>query len=76
MNESCRFNVSQPPEGWRRLLALGPGLIWSASAVGVGSLVFATRAFSIAMTYFSALFFLFFIILLFGAVLRAISFSI
>jgi len=38
------FNVSEPPKGWRRLLFLGPGLVWSASAVGVGSLVFATRA--------------------------------
>lgn len=44
MNKSDQFNVSQPPVGWRRFLALGPGLIWSASAVGVGSLVFATRA--------------------------------
>ncbi|HED24532.1 MAG TPA: divalent metal cation transporter [Firmicutes bacterium] len=38
------FNISEPPKGWRRLLFLGPGLVWSASAVGVGSLVFATRA--------------------------------
>jgi Mn2+/Fe2+ NRAMP family transporter len=42
--KSNKFNVSEPPVGWRRFLALGPGLVWSASAVGVGSLVFATRA--------------------------------
>ena len=44
MEGKTPFNVSEPPKGWRRLLFLGPGLVWSASAVGVGSLVFATRA--------------------------------
>jgi len=36
--------VLAPPRGWRRLITLGPGLVWAASSVGVGELVFATRA--------------------------------
>ncbi len=36
--------VQEAPRGWRRLVALGPGIIWAASAVGVSELVFATRA--------------------------------
>ncbi len=77
MAEVREYTVSEPPRGWRRLLALGPGLVWSASAVGVGSLVFATRAgkFAIVMTYSSAVFFIFFIVLLLVAVLQGISFS-
>ncbi|MDY6827323.1 MAG: hypothetical protein SVV67_09175 [Bacillota bacterium] len=44
MEEEVSSNVSEPPNGWRRLLFLGPGLVWSARVVGVGSQVFATRA--------------------------------
>jgi Mn2+/Fe2+ NRAMP family transporter len=36
--------MTAPPRGWRRLLFLGPGLVWAASSVGVAELVFATRA--------------------------------
>jgi len=43
-NDLSEHRVSEPPQGWRRFLALGPGLVWAASAVGVGSLVFSTRA--------------------------------
>jgi len=42
--EGTRYTVAEPPKGWRRFLAIGPGLVWTASAVGVGCLVFATRA--------------------------------
>ncbi len=36
--------IVRPPAGWRRLLVLGPGLVWAASSIGVAELVFATRA--------------------------------
>jgi len=36
--------VQEPPRGWRRLIALGPGIVWAASSVGVAEVVFATRA--------------------------------
>ncbi|MCX7682090.1 MAG: Nramp family divalent metal transporter [Anaerolineae bacterium] len=36
--------VQEAPQGWKRLVTLGPGIIWAASAVGVSELVFATRA--------------------------------
>jgi Mn2+/Fe2+ NRAMP family transporter len=35
--------ITAPPRGWRRMLYLGPGLVWAASSVGVAELVFATR---------------------------------
>ncbi len=38
------MTIGEPPRGWRRLVALGPGLVWAASSVGVAELVFATRA--------------------------------
>jgi len=36
--------ISQPPKGFNLLKVLGPGLVWSASAIGVSELVFATRS--------------------------------
>jgi len=36
--------VQEAPQGWKRLITLGPGIVWAASAVGVSELVFATRA--------------------------------
>jgi len=43
--EKSNLNIVQEaPRGWKRLIALGPGIVWTASAVGVAELVFATRA--------------------------------
>ncbi len=36
--------IEQPPKGFQLLKVLGPGLVWSASAIGVSELVFATRS--------------------------------
>jgi Mn2+/Fe2+ NRAMP family transporter len=36
--------IENPPKGKQLLKVLGPGLVWSASAIGVSELVFATRA--------------------------------
>lgn len=36
--------IEQPPKGLHLLKVLGPGLVWSASAIGVSELVFATRS--------------------------------
>ncbi len=36
--------IEKPPSGFNLIKVLGPGLVWSASAIGVSELVFATRS--------------------------------
>lgn len=36
--------IEKPPKGINLFKVLGPGLVWSASAIGVSELVFATRS--------------------------------
>ena len=35
--------VAEPPSGWRRLLWLGPGILWMVAATGSGELLFTPR---------------------------------